>query len=315
MFNDPRALPCQHVYCKDCLQQHIVASLDRGWIRCPLCNENVRVPRDGVDGYPMGFHHINLMEIYDKMLQTNPGSKAAQLRHNSIVKKSRTQLQDEKASKEQYLQEIKEAITKGTQQKDKSIQKVRQQERQLIIEFTKQVRDHRKTIIGDILLHWSNANEELLALKETVEAEKEQLEECIENIKSCLKHESEATAKTSLEDVTNFKHLLKDMSPHKPVQHFTVRVDCPHLNIYQRQVALVKFSPSDMLVDLPTNTSITKPDRRKDELNDGRFDSHTRAATARTSRAKLQGSSRLSQTYDQHQANVYNYNPRGCQQQ
>eukprot|EP00920_Eleutheroschizon_duboscqi_P033739 GHVT01081063.1.p1 GENE.GHVT01081063.1~~GHVT01081063.1.p1 ORF type:complete len:317 (+),score=-12.59 GHVT01081063.1:343-1293(+) len=75
IFIKPRALPCQHAYCRDCLDQHIVASVsDDGQIRCPLCNINTTVPENGVDGFPMAFNQAGQVEILNQMIAVHLSS-------------------------------------------------------------------------------------------------------------------------------------------------------------------------------------------------------------------------------------------------
>jgi ribosomal protein S27E len=67
LFRKPLSLACLHVYCKQCLHQHTVASQKAGQIRCPLCNKRVTIPENGVEGFMVAFHQDNQLEIYFKM--------------------------------------------------------------------------------------------------------------------------------------------------------------------------------------------------------------------------------------------------------
>eukprot|EP00919_Chromeraceae_sp_WS-2016_P027552 GHVR01065392.1.p1 GENE.GHVR01065392.1~~GHVR01065392.1.p1 ORF type:complete len:485 (+),score=62.80 GHVR01065392.1:118-1455(+) len=180
-------------------------------------------------------------------------------KHKPIVDRTKNQLQHQKASKEKCKQEIQQAITLSNQNKDDGIQQVKKQEQQLITEFTKQVQDHMKTITDDIIHQWNKANEELQALLEGVKAETIQLQDCINRIE--LQQGTEAGVdQTSLDDVANFQDILKGMGHHKPVQHFTVKVDCPRLTVRQEQVAVVEYpleggGPSTRVADIPTRTN------------------------------------------------------------
>ncbi|XP_041374846.1 tripartite motif-containing protein 59-like isoform X5 [Gigantopelta aegis] len=45
VYSDPRTLPCGHTYCLKCLQDHISASISRGYAsKCPLCNGAILIP-------------------------------------------------------------------------------------------------------------------------------------------------------------------------------------------------------------------------------------------------------------------------------
>eukprot|EP00919_Chromeraceae_sp_WS-2016_P027555 GHVR01065397.1.p1 GENE.GHVR01065397.1~~GHVR01065397.1.p1 ORF type:complete len:167 (+),score=3.81 GHVR01065397.1:301-801(+) len=76
VFTNPRSLHCLHTYCRDCLDQHIVASVRARQIRCPLCNLKTTVPENGADGFPVAFHHAAQVEIYRKMVAMNIGTRS-----------------------------------------------------------------------------------------------------------------------------------------------------------------------------------------------------------------------------------------------
>ncbi|XP_078584377.1 uncharacterized protein LOC144866692 [Branchiostoma floridae x Branchiostoma japonicum] len=48
-FTRPKVLPCQHTFCQDCLQDHAGRG---GPFQCPICRQQVRLPRQGVAGFP-----------------------------------------------------------------------------------------------------------------------------------------------------------------------------------------------------------------------------------------------------------------------
>ncbi|XP_072013132.1 E3 ubiquitin-protein ligase TRIM56-like [Amphiura filiformis] len=57
-FNDPRALPCQHKFCRECLQQCVSSSKDKKTLVCPTCREEVKISKDGVKDLPVGLHFL-----------------------------------------------------------------------------------------------------------------------------------------------------------------------------------------------------------------------------------------------------------------
>ena len=62
-LNDPRGLPCLHVFCCDCLKGWAAAcSNDLSIISCPLCKKNFPIPEEGVKGFPVDFRGVNLRE-------------------------------------------------------------------------------------------------------------------------------------------------------------------------------------------------------------------------------------------------------------
>ncbi|KAG1679567.1 Tripartite motif-containing protein 2 [Nymphon striatum] len=61
----PKLLHCSHTICKDCLER-IVASVgihETGTFRCPICRENITVPRGGVSALPPSFLVNQLLDL------------------------------------------------------------------------------------------------------------------------------------------------------------------------------------------------------------------------------------------------------------
>lgn len=67
IFKKPKKLPCDHVYCRECLHGLTLRS-NHGIISCPACRNNVPVPRNGVDEFPIPHQVIRLVEIYQESL-------------------------------------------------------------------------------------------------------------------------------------------------------------------------------------------------------------------------------------------------------
>lgn len=69
IFTDPKKLPCDHVYCRACLQG--LASRSRnGSISCPECRSNTALPRNGANEFSTP-HQVNrLIEMYWANLKT-----------------------------------------------------------------------------------------------------------------------------------------------------------------------------------------------------------------------------------------------------
>ena len=52
-FTDPRALPCLHVYCRECLDASMARSQDPKVVSCPVCRKQTNVPDCGsAEGFP-----------------------------------------------------------------------------------------------------------------------------------------------------------------------------------------------------------------------------------------------------------------------
>ncbi|XP_066270094.1 tripartite motif-containing protein 2-like [Branchiostoma lanceolatum] len=59
LFTRPKVLPCQHTFCQDCLQDHAGG---KARFLCPNCRRRVRMPRQGVAGFPDSLLVRNLCE-------------------------------------------------------------------------------------------------------------------------------------------------------------------------------------------------------------------------------------------------------------
>ena len=59
MYNDPRALPCQHVFCNQCLQ-NVISTADP---KCPEC----RYDLSNITDFPVAFQIMRIMEGLTKV--------------------------------------------------------------------------------------------------------------------------------------------------------------------------------------------------------------------------------------------------------
>ena len=66
-LQDPRALPCQHGFCLECLQSWAEKSQVKGSLSCPTCRKDVKLPQDGVKGLPVHFLVSTLKDIYEEV--------------------------------------------------------------------------------------------------------------------------------------------------------------------------------------------------------------------------------------------------------
>ncbi|XP_072051871.1 E3 ubiquitin-protein ligase TRIM45-like [Amphiura filiformis] len=64
-FHDPRALPCQHGFCRECLEQCVASSKDKQTLVCPTCREEVKISKDGVKDLPVHFLVSSLKDTVD----------------------------------------------------------------------------------------------------------------------------------------------------------------------------------------------------------------------------------------------------------
>ena len=63
LFKEPKKLPCDHVYCKDCLKGLALRSLNQS-ISCPECRTNTNVPNGNVNDFPTAFRMNRLIAAF-----------------------------------------------------------------------------------------------------------------------------------------------------------------------------------------------------------------------------------------------------------
>ncbi|XP_072049100.1 uncharacterized protein [Amphiura filiformis] len=70
-FNNPRALPCMHPFCCECLERWAKScSDDNSIVSCPLCKKIYRIPEvEGIKGFPVHFLVTNLQDTVDKAMK------------------------------------------------------------------------------------------------------------------------------------------------------------------------------------------------------------------------------------------------------
>ncbi|CAH1232877.1 TRIM2 [Branchiostoma lanceolatum] len=69
LFKRPKALPCQHTYCYNCLLDCAKRSSP---LKCPNCRQVVKLPPDGVEGLPDNYLIANLCETFPKQVAVSP---------------------------------------------------------------------------------------------------------------------------------------------------------------------------------------------------------------------------------------------------
>ena len=66
LFKEPKRLPCDHVYCKDCLRGLALQSLN-ATISCPECRTLTQVPGNDVNNLPTAFQINRLIEAFQQV--------------------------------------------------------------------------------------------------------------------------------------------------------------------------------------------------------------------------------------------------------
>ena len=66
-FKKPRALPCLHAFCEECLEKYCKG---KNQVLCPTCKQPAVVPTDGACGFPTHFMVNILLDTIDKVRNT-----------------------------------------------------------------------------------------------------------------------------------------------------------------------------------------------------------------------------------------------------
>ena len=66
LFKEPKKLPCDHVYCRDCLRSLALRSLN-ATISCPECRTPTQVPGNDVNNFPTAFRINRFIEAFQQV--------------------------------------------------------------------------------------------------------------------------------------------------------------------------------------------------------------------------------------------------------
>ena len=66
LFKEPKKLPCDHVYCKECLRGLALCSLN-ATISCPECRTLTQVPNNDVNNFPTAFRVNRLTGLFQQV--------------------------------------------------------------------------------------------------------------------------------------------------------------------------------------------------------------------------------------------------------
>ena len=66
LFKQPKRLPCDHVYCRDCLRDLALRSVD-ATISCPECRTMTQAPDNDVNNFPTAFQTNRLIEAFQQV--------------------------------------------------------------------------------------------------------------------------------------------------------------------------------------------------------------------------------------------------------
>ena len=88
IFKEPKKLPCDHVFCKTCLEM-LARNVAQTTVPCPECRKPAQIPngRDGVKDLPTAFHVNRLIDAFQLMRaqerDANRGTEASRTAQTS----------------------------------------------------------------------------------------------------------------------------------------------------------------------------------------------------------------------------------------
>ncbi|XP_013402371.1 tripartite motif-containing protein 2-like [Lingula anatina] len=71
-YKDPTDLPCRHTFCKGCLKDYIPDITPGSKFRCPVCQKETEVTKDGLEGFT---HNLFIESLQDTVLQSTHKKK------------------------------------------------------------------------------------------------------------------------------------------------------------------------------------------------------------------------------------------------
>ncbi|XP_059145722.1 tripartite motif-containing protein 3-like isoform X2 [Physella acuta] len=76
-FIKPKALPCLHTYCENCLRDYVVSRgyESLGHFPCPTCRSQTKMPDSGVDGFPNNHLMSSLSDTVENITPSRPVPK------------------------------------------------------------------------------------------------------------------------------------------------------------------------------------------------------------------------------------------------
>ena len=109
--NQPRLLPCGHIFCEDCLHQYVKRnSQPGGKFSCSCCGNETAIPEEGVSGFPQNLDLNHLQKVIKAKIRSDAlqggttGGKKNPLLEDIPCKKHPTQ------NLAMYCEKCKEAI-------------------------------------------------------------------------------------------------------------------------------------------------------------------------------------------------------------
>ena len=153
--------------------------------------------------------------------------RAALEKHKTGLTNTKRLMADKTATYDALIQEVKQAVARVGRQRESALNKVQQQEENLV----QKVHDVAVQVRDEINANSDQAIEEFESLLGMLESERGHLQGCTRHLEICLTRGTETDIiRTSVEDAINFESTLQELGPHHATPQFTVEVECPPLN-------------------------------------------------------------------------------------
>ena len=85
IYSEPKMLPCQHSFCRCCLER--LVENDGRWGRCPQCRQLFRIPFNGISSFDVNRTIAQLIETVPRQHNERPAlrAKCASCRQEEII--------------------------------------------------------------------------------------------------------------------------------------------------------------------------------------------------------------------------------------
>ena len=64
-YRSPKALPCLHTFCKECVKQ--IFDHVKQEVKCPECRKMHSVPSSGIEGFPNNYSVLGFLELQSQI--------------------------------------------------------------------------------------------------------------------------------------------------------------------------------------------------------------------------------------------------------
>ncbi|KAK0466905.1 uncharacterized protein EV420DRAFT_1506046 [Desarmillaria tabescens] len=113
-YNDPVSTPCGHVFCMECISNHVVASSDGFKAPCPSCRTRFHISAPELRYLPHQYHQFMLPSIRRVFLDSTPDPEVERLKEE--LKRARDCISSQKRRLKEQSKEHSLAMSRLTKQ-------------------------------------------------------------------------------------------------------------------------------------------------------------------------------------------------------